>query len=144
MLVPAPRRKTEAVVLIPREVHGFVLIEDYFSLTLNGMVKRGSGMPMKTRLLPRHKHLQVTGHGQKGVTSVDWVLVFQEHIIVRIVHALFGQLLKCFESLTPLIMVRNSRAFVLQYRLPRRPIEACLLYTSDAADALKRPPTNAS
>ena len=81
-------------------------------------------MAMETGFLSRHEHLQVAAHGQKRVTAVDRVLVFQENTIVRIVYSLFGELLQALREFSPLKMVGNSRAFVLQYRLPRRPIEA--------------------
>src|SRR4029077_18568175 len=100
------------------------LIDHGHSLSLDGMIQSCSGVAVEAGFLSRHKHLQVTGHGQKRMTSVDRVLVLQENAVVGIGYPLIGKLVQRFEGLCPLIMVGNSSPFILNRQLTRRPIEA--------------------
>ena len=95
-------------MFVPRLLNRFVLIDYRHSLPLDRVIQSCSRVAMAMGFLPRHKHLQVTGQGQKRVTSIDRVLVLQENAIVGIVYSLCGKLLQRFERLSPLIMVGNS------------------------------------
>jgi hypothetical protein len=90
--VPTPRGQAETIVLIPLHLCGVDFIDDGYSTPLHRVIKYGPRVAMKSSLLAGLQHLQMTGHRQKCVATVNGIFIFKVITIVWIVEALVNEL----------------------------------------------------